>query len=81
MLSWEPPAGWSVITLKKAKPCFRCGRSLTRGTENLIQSMFGKHRFRCVDTDDCQQVRSWGGHPVYRKRLTELAASMDQART
>lgn len=80
-MDWTAPAGWTVITLKKTKRCHRCSRRLDVGTENLIQSMLGTHRFRCVDTDDCQQVRNWGGEPVYRKKLMDLADRMDEART
>lgn len=82
---WKPPAGWSVITLKKSQPCSECGRSLGRGEEHLLKKRNSKkgkrYRFRCVDTQDCFVVKEWGGHPVYRKRLMELAARMDRART
>lgn len=78
---WKPPAGWSVITLKKTQPCSECGRSLSRSDEHLLKKKGKRFRFRCVDTQDCFVTKEWGGHPVYRKRLIELAARMDQART
>lgn len=79
-MTWEPPAGWSVTTLKKTHPCMICGRSLATGDEHLLMKKGKRWRFRCVDTHDCEVTKKWGGHPVYRKKLMQLANLMDEVR-
>lgn len=81
-MAWKPPAGWRVLDegLHKPKPCHVCSRKLGRGDVVLIQSMMGKYRFRCVDTDDCESVREMGKEPFFRPRYLKLAQRLDAAR-
>lgn len=79
-MDWQPPAGWAVAQLRKSKPCSRCGRTLLSEDVALLTKIARRWRFRCVDVEDCNAVVAWGGEPIFRKKLTQLAASMEQAR-
>lgn len=80
-MNWQSPPGWRPLEagLQKRKPCHTCGRKLERGDVALIQSMMGRWRFRCVDTDDCESVRAMGKEPFFRPKYLKFAQKLDVA--
>ena len=81
-MQWNPPPGWKVVTkgLDRRKPCHVCSRHLGRGDIVLIQSMRGRWRFRCVDTEDCESVRAMGKEPFFRPKYAAFARRLDAER-
>lgn len=79
---WKPPEGWSVLEAgqKRSHPCMICSRQLGRGDIVLIKKIGKRHRFRCVDTDDCHSVRSMGGEPFFRPAYLRFAQRLDAIR-